>query len=327
MSDETRTDEAVPAQRLVVDVTDLRGDTPDLTVPAGDLAVLARAIQAMPLPLVVWAVSPSGLADTVVVTANAASEAFTGLSHLELLGAQLDDLFDDDIAEVMYGHLRHAQRRGVIHSGDWSEQVFRPGSAIDRIWGPTVAKVDDVHVVLVLHDVSERIAHRRELRRKSQYDNLTGLLRRETGLADLDALLARPQASGALVALAYIDLDHFKDVNDTHGHDAGDHVLAETSRRIRATVRTQDSVTRLGGDELLVALPGVHGIADAEMVAHKLINEIALPIDYHGVPLSVTASIGVTLARCEDTSASVLARADSAMFAAKAQGKNAVVSL
>ena len=183
MSDETRTDEAVPAQRLVVDVTDLRGDTPDLTVPAGDLAVLARAIQAMPLPLVVWAVSPSGLADTVVVTANAASEAFTGLSHLELLGAQLDDLFDDDIAEVMYGHLRHAQRRGVIHSGDWSEQVFRPGSAIDRIWGPTVAKVDDVHVVLVLHDVSERIAHRRELRRKSQYDSLTGLLRRESGLA------------------------------------------------------------------------------------------------------------------------------------------------
>ena len=142
-----------------------------------------------------------------------------------------------------------------------------------------------------------------------------------------NSAVTNSQASGALVALAYIDLDHFKDVNDTHGHDAGDHVLAETSRRIRATVRTQDSVTRLGGDELLVALPGVHGIADAEMVAHKLVNEIALPIDYHGVPLSVTASIGVALARCEDTSASVLARADSAMFAAKAQGKNAVVSL
>ena len=188
-----------------------------------------------------------------------------------------------------------------------------------------MTRVDDHHVVMVLRDDSEGAAHRRQLQQASEYDPLTRLLRRESGLRDLDALLAYPQRGETRTALAYCDLDGFKRINDQHGHAVGDQVLTETGARIRAIVRAQDLVIRMGGDEILVALAGVDHAQDAVHAGEKIADAVTRPIHVDEEDVSVTVSVGVVLAQDGEATADVVVRADLAMYSAKKAGKNRVV--
>lgn len=151
-------------------------------------------------------------------------------------------------------------------------------------------------------------------------DALTGLGNRRA----MEAALARMLGSGDGFALLHLDLDFFKQVNDTLGHAAGDHVLVETAARLRASVRGADLVARVGGDEFVILLAGVHHAAPVQRVGAQILRHMAEGIDYQGRPCRVAISIGAVLRQPGQatTGESLLERADTALYASKGAGRS-----
>ena len=177
-----------------------------------------------------------------------------------------------------------------------------------------------VHVLGQMRDVTERREHEAQLRHLANHDPLTGLLNRRGFEAALAGHVARCRRYGAAGALLALDLDGFKRVNDTHGHHAGDALLADVAAGLRERVRETDVLARLGGDEFALLLP-VETAAQAEVVAEALVALVRERGAAHGV----TASLGVVLVDASVTRGDeLLVRADRAMYAAKAAGRDRV---
>jgi two-component system cell cycle response regulator len=168
------------------------------------------------------------------------------------------------------------------------------------------------------------VATRDELRVRATHDSMTGLLNREAILDVLKNELARTARAGTL-SIILGDIDHFKRVNDTHGHPAGDLVLQEAARRMRAAVRTYDSVGRYGGEEFLIVSPGC-GVSEAVEQANRVRMRTAdEPIVVPGGSVAVTISLGVAATASDANQMSDLLRAaDQALYAAKNNGRNRV---
>ena len=130
---------------------------------------------------------------------------------------------------------------------------------------------------------------------QATHDALTGLPNRHLLIDRLGQMLALAARSNTATGLIFIDLDGFKQINDTRGHDAGDSVLRQIAARLQLAVRPTDSVSRLGGDEFVVLLPAVDGVEDALQVAHRIATEIEAPLDVDKGAVAVTASIGISL--------------------------------
>jgi diguanylate cyclase (GGDEF)-like protein len=158
---------------------------------------------------------------------------------------------------------------------------------------------------------------------RAQYDVLTGALNRRSFERRLEEWIRLPRTAEVGFAVLFVDLDRFKFVNDTFGHAAGDKLLVEITRLIRANVREGDMVSRQGGDEFLVALGGVRDGAAAASVAAKLVQQLGVPFHVDGKVLSVSASVGVALYPQDGADVqSIVKSADAAMYAVKAAGKN-----
>jgi diguanylate cyclase (GGDEF)-like protein len=166
-----------------------------------------------------------------------------------------------------------------------------------------------------LTELSEQLEH------QAFHDPLTGLANRALFTERLAHAVARQARSRSLLAVLFVDIDDFKAVNDSRGHDAGDELLATAAERIRACVREVDTVARLGGDEFAIVLEELATSYDAEPVAERIVNTFRQPFRIAGALLSVTASVGVAV--CDETQSAdnVLANADVAMYRAKARGK------
>jgi two-component system cell cycle response regulator len=179
------------------------------------------------------------------------------------------------------------------------------------------------HRILNLQE--ELVRTREALRQQATHDGLTGLLNRTTILDKLDDELASSQRSGEPVGVLMVDIDRFKQINDTRGHLAGDAVLREAAQRLKTAARRYDSVGRYGGEEFLVGLPGCDTNA-AEAQAVRLREAIgAIPFAPSGQPIPITVSIGVS---CTPPAApeNLIRIADDALYQAKAGGRNRVVS-
>ena len=181
--------------------------------------------------------------------------------------------------------------------------------------------------VLSLRTVDAQVAAEEQLRQRARLDPLTGLLNRSEALELLVARTSRPRRTGPRFAVAFCDLDGFKEINDSRGHAVGDQLLRTVAARMIATVRSGDIVARFGGDELLIALDGVHDLADAVRIAEAVRIVVAEPINTSGEPVTTTVSIGVTLAEVGEDIDSIIARADQAMYRAKSEGRNRVVAV
>jgi diguanylate cyclase (GGDEF)-like protein/PAS domain S-box-containing protein len=178
-------------------------------------------------------------------------------------------------------------------------------------------------IVGLAADVTERVEHERQLEHIAHYDTLTGVPNRALLADRLTQALARAKRDRGLMAVCYVDLDGFKQVNDSFGHDAGDKVLVEVTRRIRDAVREDDTVARLGGDEFVVLLVGLQAAEECVGSLHRMLERINQPIALRGAVLDISASIGVALYPEDEEDADTLLRhADQAMYVAKQSGKN-----
>ena len=167
-------------------------------------------------------------------------------------------------------------------------------------------------------------ASEKSLEQLVRLDPLTGLHNRYQFNEEFPVALARSARSGLVLALMFLDIDHFKAVNDTWGHAAGDRVLKEFADRLKHNVRQTDLVARLAGDEFVVVLEGLRHQDEATSLAGKILKAIHQPFAMDGNSLSVTSSMGIALnlANAELDARDLLARADAALYQAKAAGRN-----
>ena len=184
-----------------------------------------------------------------------------------------------------------------------------------------------VGAVVTFSDITERKRTQEQVWRQANYDRLTGIPNRNLFHDRLDQAVSQANRSRGQVALLFMDLDGFKEVNDTLGHDAGDLLLKEAAQRLMACVRESDTVARIGGDEFTVILPHVNEAVEAEAVAAKILDRLREPFHLQGQDVFVSASIGIAIYPGDaDSSAVLIKHADAAMYRAKDSGKNTVRS-
>jgi diguanylate cyclase (GGDEF)-like protein len=172
-------------------------------------------------------------------------------------------------------------------------------------------------------DLQHRLRKYKQANQQAQYDPLTGLLNRKSFEHRLEAMIATSQQNQTLLAVLFLDLDKFKAVNDTYGHDIGDELLKAVARVLKSTVRDNDAVARLGGDEFMVILGNLRETSSATSVANKIVKAIGQPFKIRGKELHIGASVGISLFPEDGTTSEALVKAaDNTMYAVKASGKN-----
>jgi len=250
---------------------------------------------------------------------------WANLGASELLGYEDDEIMDiPPYGWVAPVHLATAPMRieTILRVGRMTfESAVRrkDGSFIDT--EVSTRRVDTALgpiVVAVIRDIHEWVESKRVLEHLAYHDPLTSLANRVYFDERLAVAIADARRFGDVLGLAYIDLDHFKPVNDHFGHSVGDEVLVEVGRRLKGEVRMQDTVARIGGDEFVIILPRLSSADELGGVAERIVERAREPFNVLGHTVSVSASVG--LARFDadkDDARSLLVKADVAMYAAK----------
>ena len=212
--------------------------------------------------------------------------------------------------------------RGVICNRTKAGDLYWVDSAIVPLKD---GRGDTVRYVSIRIDITERKRAEQEMLRLATTDGLTGLANRGLLRDRMQQALAHDRRVGEHAALLFIDLDHFKVVNDSFGHDMGDRLLVEVASRLRGCVRSEDTVARQGGDEFIVFLPSISTPDDAGVLAEKLQRELSQAVVIDGRELFVGASIGVSIFPDDGADVdSLLKRSDAAMYRAKEGGRGRV---
>lgn len=204
------------------------------------------------------------------------------------------------------------------------------GSLVDVSVTVSALSADNGDIIgfsAVARDITAQLEIQRELQRLAHFDALTGLANRAQMIEHVRSALRDMRKPGPHLGVLYCDIDHFKEINDTLGHSVGDLVLATVAERIRDCVREDDSVGRMGGDEMLVLLPGLHSLDEAAGIGEKISGRAAEPIYHFDQTVHVTLSMGATLAIPGESVSAMTARADAAMYQAKRAGRNQVSTI
>jgi diguanylate cyclase (GGDEF)-like protein/PAS domain S-box-containing protein len=256
---------------------------------------------------------------------NPAFTRITGYTEAEAVGRTPSLLRSDRQEPEFY----RAMWDALASTGCWQGELWnRRRNGETYLEWLTISRVVDgagapVRYVGVFHDVTELRRKEEQIRHLAFHDALTGLPNRTLIQDRLDHALQRARREGSRLAVAFIDLDHFKAINDTLGHAMGDLVLQEVAKRIKDRLRSMDTVARLGGDEFLLLMEDVYAREECNSVATDLIAVIAQPMELRGHTLQVGASIGMAFFPDDGADAQDLMKyADVAMYAAKAAGRN-----
>ncbi len=273
---------------------------------------------------VIMIVDPEGMLRFI----SPASERMLGLKPSEIAGKKLTDVWSGETSGRLSELLADiaAAPSGTVGP---VELHYRHGSSCAVIECVGQNLTDDSAVegyALNLRDISERKALEEQLRHLAFHDPLTMLANRSLLRDRVQHAIALAQRTGSSIAVMFLDLDHFKRVNDTLGHDAGDRLLQTTSQRLVAAVRSADTVARLGGDEFAVLVEGCASRVQVEQLADKLLATLSAPIELDGTEVRVGASIGVAWFEQETDAETLLSNADIAMYHAKAADRGRSVT-
>jgi diguanylate cyclase (GGDEF)-like protein/PAS domain S-box-containing protein len=259
--------------------------------------------------------------DGVIIDCNATFAGMLGFPRTELVGLSMSMLYANaSEAEELTALLRSA---GTLNSVE--VELRRADKRVLWVLANLVLVGDSisgvVHATVV--DISDRKRAEEQIEFHAYHDVLTHLPNRKLFTDRLRHGLMRAKRNNKTVAVMFIDVDHFKTINDTLGHTAGDELLLEMARRLRECVRDDDTVARLGGDEFTIILSELRHPEDAVGVAQKILAAVQEPLTIGAMPIVVSASIGIALYP-EDghDPESLLRNADSAMYRAKEEGRN-----
>ncbi|MDP2140409.1 MAG: EAL domain-containing protein [Gammaproteobacteria bacterium] len=261
----------------------------------------------------------------IIEYVNPRYSQITGYTKDEVIGQQAEQLYAAHITDDENRTLQDCLLNGVA----WQASLSSIRKNGEKFWQSVSASpiLDDTgrlgHIVFGIEDISAQRETHAQMEKLAFYDPLTGLENRRLFKDRLDQCLKHVRRNKTMVALLFLDLDQFKRINDTLGHDAGDELLCTVARRIKNCVREEDIVARLGGDEFTILLPNLKDARSAAHVAGKILKAINKPIQLSSQEVIVSGSIGITLAPDDSMNASVLMRnADLAMYRAKDHGRN-----
>lgn len=261
-----------------------------------------------------------------IIHVNPAFTVLTGYTPADVLGKTPRILASGRHSPEFYDRMNES----LANTGRWQGEMWnrRKTGEMFAEW-LNIAEVRDehdqlTHYVAVFSDITSRKEDEERLSYQANHDPLTRLPNRTLFLERLSRALTRAHRNHSIVTLLFIDLDHFKQVNDTLGHLAGDCLLQHVADRLSSCVRQGDTIARLAGDEFTVILEDITEARDSAVVAQKILSLMAEPFDLQGHEARISASIGVALypTDAEDTQ-TLIKLADAAMYQAKNQGRNA----
>jgi diguanylate cyclase (GGDEF)-like protein/PAS domain S-box-containing protein len=255
---------------------------------------------------------------------NSKYERLTGYSAAEATGQPPGHLHIEMPIEL-YRELQETVGRGREWSGEYLNRKKNGETFWERVSvAPIVAETGQItHVIAVKEDISDRKRQEELLSYQASHDALTNLPNRSLALDRLEQAIARAERARQRVGILFIDLDHFKDVNDTLGHEYGDQLLQMVAERLVRCLRSSDTVARLGGDEFLVILPELDRPERCEPLARKLLGALESSFPIAGQEILISASIGCTVYPDDgEDSSSLLRNADIAMYGIKREGRD-----
>jgi diguanylate cyclase (GGDEF)-like protein/PAS domain S-box-containing protein len=269
---------------------------------------------------VIMIVAPDG----VLRFASPASERTLGLKPEEITGKSLPELWAGEDAEKLRMFLAEvaATASGTVGPVELRVERGTKRYVVESVGSNLTEDPAVQGLALNFRDISERKALEEQLRQLAFHDPLTLLANRNLFRDRVQHALTLAQRGQSSVAVMFLDLDNFKNINDSLGHDAGDDLLQAVAQRIVKTTRSSDTVARLGGDEFAVLLEGIATITEVERLADALIETLDLPFPLNGTEVRVGASIGVAFSTPDAGAETLLSNADIAMYHAKAAGKN-----
>ncbi|MHB8137799.1 MAG: PAS domain-containing protein [Smithellaceae bacterium] len=257
---------------------------------------------------------------------NDSMARLTGCTKEELIGMNHKHFTTKETAEKVFQEFNKVLKTGKPSRGfDWL--IIRKDQSQGYIEASVTLKKDSSGKPIgfegMVRDVTERKQIEEQIRHLATHDVLTDLPTMRLAKDRLKMAISLAKRNKTMMAVMFIDLDGFKDVNDTLGHDAGDYVLKQVADRLLSCVRSSDTVARVGGDEFLIIANGIHVPQNAEQIAKKLINNVSQPINFNGGQAVVGASIGIALCPNDGQDMDQLIKqADDAMYKIKKTGKN-----
>ena len=268
--------------------------------------------------------------DGTIVEVNAAFTAITGYSQEEVAGRHpemLGPLQRDDVLVL-------AMQAQLEAQGHWQGEIWnrhKTGESYAATLNISAVRNDNNEVdyfVALYTDITSKKNQEQQLVRSAHYDALTGLANRVLLAQRLSEAIAHAAHSQKMLALVYLDLDGFKSVNDTYGHEAGDMLLISVAQRMQAVLREGDTLARIGGDEFVAVLVDLTAPEDSLPVMQRMLHAASQAVPVHGLQVQVSASVGATyfpqLGRTDTTAEQLIKQADQTMYHAKQSGKNRI---
>jgi diguanylate cyclase (GGDEF)-like protein/PAS domain S-box-containing protein len=264
-------------------------------------------------------------AEGVITSVNPAFCTITGYAREDVIGKK-PSMFksgrhDAAFYQAMWG--------AIMKNGLWEGEIWnqRANGQIFPLWQNITAVRNSlgktIEYVSLFTDITERKRQEEIIWQQANFDTLTGLANRNLFHDRLERALAQARRSEKKVGLLFLDLDHFKQVNDTLGHDIGDQLLVEAARRLKGCVRDQDTVARMGGDEFTIVVHELSDIDDLRAIGEKAVNLLREPFILAGTAQHISVSIGITLFPDDGENVQTLLKnADIAMYQSKQAGKD-----
>ncbi len=265
-------------------------------------------------------------ADGCILDINETFSRITGYECSDVIGKSAALLCSDHHDKAFYTSLLLS----LIEKGHWYGEIWgrHKNAEISPVM-LTISAVRDTagnitQYVALFSDISKRLAHEHALEQIAYYDTLTGLPNRVLLMDRLKLAMAQAKRRNTRLALGFLDLDHFKEINDHYGHQAGDYLLLSVGNRMQKMLRNGDTLARLGGDEFIILLVDLTEKSTCLPILTRLIAAVAEPVPFGNASLQVTASLGITFyPQTQDLVAEqLLDQADKAMYQAKKAGMN-----